>query len=109
MGSHKVRFTAKEDVNTRPGEPLTLGIRPENIEITDEGSLEAKVYSTLPSGMETVVKLEAAGFILTAVVFGDSDFRINDTVKIRFRSSRNHLFRKEGDQERIASGSLQSL
>ncbi|WP_297025175.1 ABC transporter ATP-binding protein [uncultured Dialister sp.] len=109
MGSHKVRFTSKGNADTRQGDILTLGIRPENIEITDEGGLEAKVYSTLPSGMETVVKLETAGLILTAVVFGDSDFRINDTVKIRFRSNRNHLFRKEGDQERIASGSLQSL
>ena len=109
MGSHKIRFTSKGNADTRQGDILTLGIRPENIEITDEGGMEAKVYSTLPSGMETVVKLETASLILTAVVFGDSDFRINDTVKIRFRSNRNHLFRKEGDQERIASGSLQSL
>lgn len=93
MGSASIHFHALDSMEAEKGESLLLGIRPENIEISDEGTIEAKVYSALPSGMETVVKLDVLGLILTAVVFGDREFHINDKVKIRFRSRKNHLFR----------------
>lgn len=86
MGSASIHFHALDSMEAEKGESLLLGIRPENIEISDEGTIEAKVYSALPSGMETVVKLDVLGLILTAVVFGDREFHINDKVKIRFRS-----------------------
>lgn len=106
MGSASIHFHALDSMEAEKGESLLLGIRPENIEISDEGTIEAKVYSALPSGMETVVKLDVLGLILTAVVFGDREFHINDKVKIRFRSRKNHLFRHDEEGRRIASGEL---
>lgn len=106
MGSASIHFHALDSMEAEKGESLLLGIRPENIEISDEGTIEAKVYSALPSGMETVVKLDVLGRILTAVVFGDREFHINDKVKIRFRSRKNHLFRHDEEGRRIASGEL---
>lgn len=106
MGSASIHFHALDSMEAEKGESLLLGIRPENIEISDEGTIEAKVYSALPSGMETVVKLDVLGLILTAVVFGDREFHINDKVKIRFRSRKNHLFRYDEEGRRIASGEL---
>lgn len=106
MGTKRILFRSAEQGMITPGEELILGIRPENVEISDEGFLEAKVYSVLPSGMETVVKLDMQGIILTAVVFGDREFHMNDKVKIRFRSGKNHLFKKGEDGKRAASGEL---
>lgn len=106
IGAHKLSFHPSEKAEIEMGKSLLLGVRPENIEISDEGCIEAKVYSALPSGMETVVKLDVQGLILTAVVFGDSEFHINDKVKIRFRTKKNHLFCNDQEGKRIASGEL---
>ena len=43
--------------------------------------------ATLPSGMETTVKLDFNGIPLTAVVFGDVDFPVNRKVKISFNKA----------------------
>lgn len=106
IGGHRLWFHPAEKADIKLGESLLLGVRPENIEISDEGDIEAKVYAALPSGMETVVKLDVQGLILTAVVFGDSEFHINDQVKIRFRTKKNHLFHKDEEGKRVASGEL---
>ena len=109
MGKEKVLFSSEEPLPVEKGQSLILGIRPENIEITEEGIAEAKVYSVLPSGMETVVKLDMQGLFLTAVVFGDSAFEVNENVKIRFRTDRNHLFYGDEEGNRMAGGKLEGL
>ncbi len=80
------------------GKRLLLGIRPEDITIGDEGSVEAVIYSTLPSGMETIVKLEVGRLLLTCVVFGGVDFRMGETVRISFSAKNYVLF--DGESER---------
>ncbi len=71
-----------------------VGIRPEYIRIEEDGSTEATVYSTLPSGMETTVKLDVNGVSLTAVVFGDHDFPVDRKVRFSFHKAAV-LFDKE--------------
>ena len=56
-----------------------VGIRPEYIQIGEDGPLKGTVYSTLPSGMETTVRLDLGGTSLTAVVFGDVDYPADRT------------------------------
>ena len=56
--------------------------------------------------METVVKLDVGGFLLTSVVFGDVDFQMNQRVKIRISSDRNHLFANDEEGMRLASGTV---
>ncbi|MBL7006756.1 MAG: ABC transporter ATP-binding protein [Spirochaetia bacterium] len=87
------------------GKKLLLGVRPEDIEICDEGTIEAAIYSTLPSGMETIVKLDIAGLLVTCVVFGGVDFPIGSRVKIAFNAKNYVLFDRESERN-IASGTL---
>ena len=77
FGGIRARFDVSNAV--RLGEQdVILGIRPEYIRIEENGVLDAIVKATLPSGMETAVKLDFNGIPLTAVVFGDVDFPLND-------------------------------
>ena len=87
-----VRFGGMTARFEHTGEPLAegdvvVGIRPEYIHIDEDGKLEATVYSTLPSGMETTVKLDVDGTSLTAVVFGDVDYPVDSKVKCSFHKA----------------------
>ncbi len=106
FGGIRARFEAFNAV--RLGEQdVILGIRPEYIRIEENGVLDATVKATLPSGMETAVKLDFNGIPLTAVVFGDVDFPVNRKVKISFNKAAI-LFDKESGRN-IARGTLTLL
>ena len=92
-------------ITVRDGQELLLGIRPEDIIISENGDIEGDVYSTLPSGMETIVKVNRDGLILTAVVFGSVDFKVGEKVKLTFNSDNNVLFDKQSERS-IARGKL---
>lgn len=82
-----------------------LGIRPEFIELSESGSFEGEIYSALPTGMETTVKLRIGEYIITAVVFGGVDYKIGAKAKISFFGKQLILLdRKSG--RIIAEGSL---
>ncbi len=83
---------------------IILGIRPEYIHIGPDGELPATVYSTLPSGMETTVRLEADSLALTAVVFDDVDYPVDSKVLYSFRKAAI-LFDKASGKN-FARGSL---
>lgn len=73
-------------------QPLILGIRPEYLTVNDNGFYEAKIYSALPSGLETVVQLEYQDLHLTSVVFGDVDFEVDQIVRFDFSGKKAILF-----------------
>lgn len=104
MGRHTLSFTANQDIHVNKGDKLVLGIRPEHVTIDPAGTIEAKIYSTLPSGMETVVKLDIDGKRITSVVFGDGSYEMNQPVNVRISSDQNHLFLAGEDGKRLASG-----
>ena len=108
LGDSKLHFAyAEEASDIVSGSELILGVRPENVLLSEaEGDFAAKVYSTLPSGMETVVRLEMNGIMLTAVVFGGVDFAVNQPVKISFKGDQHHLFATGDAGIKLASGSL---
>ena len=97
--------TASFDPSKMTNEDLLIGIRPEFIEIDEEGPLSAEVYGVMPTGMETTVKLRIGNYLLTGVVFGSDTFTIGSTVRFNLSGSNVMLFdRKSG--KRIAIGSL---
>ena len=97
---------SSSSITIQKGQELLLGLRPEDISIQKEGRFEGTIYSTLPSGMETIVKIEAPGEILTCVVFGGVDFAMGEKVKLGWNSQNYVLFdRKSG--RTLATGSLQ--
>ena len=86
-------------------EDLVLGIRPEFLDIADEGSLTGEIYGAMPTGMESTIKVRVDDFLLTGVIFGSSLFTIGAKVPITVTGDHIMLFdRKSG--KRIASGSL---
>ncbi len=98
LGSASVCFTPQDQCSFKVGQKLTLGIRPENIAVSDTGALTGTVASTLPSGMETIVQLETQGIILTAVVFGNIDFPVGTQVRYDISTERNTIFAENGDR-----------
>ena len=73
-------------------EDLILGIRPEYIKIHDNGNFAAEVYSSMPTGMETTVRLKIGEYLITAVVFGDKLFEIGSNVRFDIDTDKIMLF-----------------
>ena len=95
------------DAVTLTDQNVVVGIRPEHIFISSKGEQEATVYSTLPSGMETTVKLAVNGVAFNAVEFGDVDYPLDSKVRFSFHKAAV-LFNKETEKS-IARGKLTLL
>ena len=86
-----------------------IGIRPEFFTIAEQGKgMEGKVYSAMPSGRETTIRLSVDGYLLTSVIFGDSDYSRNETLEINTKGKGILLFDKVSGK-RISSGLLEIL
>ena len=99
----KAKFVSSHEF-TLPHEDVILGIRPEFIRIVDKG-IPAKVYSSLPGGMETTVKVNINNTIFTLVVFGIIDYKVDEIVNIDFIGENIVLFDKQ-TTNKIAIGKL---
>ncbi len=101
-----IQFIANDDnIIIENGQKCVLGIRPEHIELSAENGQLGSVYSTLPSGMETIVKVKINDLLLTSVAFGDVDYEIDKNIFISFPSEKYILFNKQSG-EKISSGRL---
>ena len=86
-------------------EDFVIGVRPEFLSLEEDGPIAGEVYSAMPTGMETTVKIRVGEFLLTGVVFGGVLYRIGQKVTVDFRGNDVILFsRKNG--KRIAQGRL---
>ncbi len=86
------------------GSQVVVGVRPEYLLIEDDG-IDATVYSALPAGMETTVKLQVGEELLTSVVFGDIDYEMNQALKFNFKGDKTIVFDKASGA-RVAQGKL---
>ena len=84
---------------------FVLGVRPEFIHIGDDGAIEGEVFSAMPTGMETTVRIRVGNFLLTAVVFGGVVYKIGQKVRISFSGENIMLFSRENGRM-IANGSV---
>ena len=113
-GNKDVKFNyhiarVDEDKDASPEATLddyVLGIRPEVIKIVSKGGIEAEVYSAMPTGMETTLRLRIGNFILTGVVFGGITYKIGQTVHIKFEGDGISLFSRESGRI-IDTGALE--
>jgi len=79
------------------GEPssITLGIRPEDIQLTDtqgRNSVSGVVQVVEPMGDVTVLTVSVGDNSITASITEQVDLKRNDPVKLRFPSDEIHLF-----------------
>ena len=78
----KARFNPTAWENDTLGEEAILGVRPEFLPIRAGGPVTGVTYSTLPTGMETTVKIDCSGNMLTSVVFGSVDFPVDSPIQV---------------------------
>ncbi|MBQ8136393.1 MAG: ABC transporter ATP-binding protein [Clostridia bacterium] len=103
FGGIKAVFESEKPLDLKE-KRVVVGVRPEQIHGLEDGAVPAVVTATLPTGMETTVRLDAGGCELTAVVFGDVDFPVGFKVRIAFSKSAI-LFDKESGVN-LANGKL---
>ena len=76
---------------------VSLGVRPENVVLSDSG-IKVKVNSSLPSGMETMLRLNLSeDIILNSVVFGSVDFKVDQELSVQFAGDSLNLFGPDGN------------
>ncbi len=85
---------------------FVLGIRPELIVIDEKGKIEGEIYGTMPTGMESTIKVRVGDFLLTSVIFGNLHFRIGTKINMRIDSERIMLFDRASG-ELVCLGSLE--
>ena len=85
---------------------FVLGLRPEFIKIKDDGKLKGAIYSSMPTGMETTVKIDINGYLLTGVVFGNINFKIGQEIRFDIETEKAMLFSK-ANQRFIALGRVE--
>ena len=76
------------------GRPVTYGIRPEHLEIADDG-VEAQVVVVEPTGSETQVVARIAGRDIIAIFRERHDFRPGSSIRLRPRADVAHVFARE--------------
>lgn len=108
IGENSIKFTPTEkERDVQVGQEVVLGIRPEFISVCDNDceGIKGEIYSTLPSGMETVLKIDIGDSILTSVIFGSIDYKVRQKVTVNFLTNNIFLFDK-ADESKIAFGSI---
>ena len=83
-----------------------IGVRPEFIRIDPNGAIEGEVFSAMPTGMETTLKIRIGTYLLTAVVFGGMVYKIGQKVRFSFSGDNIMLFSRVNGK-RIANGSFE--
>ncbi|WP_276929255.1 ABC transporter ATP-binding protein [Herbinix luporum] len=102
----KVEDSELEEEKQITHRDFVIGVRPEFIKISENGSLTGEVYSAMPTGMETTVRIKIGNYLITGVIFGGVIYKIGQTLKLDFDGDGIVLFsRKNGNL--IAQGSIE--
>lgn len=89
------RISSSVDEEESKNVEFVLGVRPEFVKLENDAKLEGEIYSALPSGMETTVKTKVGSdYLLTGVIFGGVDYKINAKAKVKFFGNEIMLFDK---------------
>lgn len=71
---------------------FVIGIRPEFVRIAEQGKLDGEIYSSMPTGMETTVRISVNNYLLTGVMFGGLAYQLGQKVKVDFVDEQVMLF-----------------
>ena len=83
-----------------------VGVRPEFLKLSENGAVEGEIYSAMPTGMETTVRIRIGDYLLTGVVFGGVLYRIGEKVRMDFDGSGVVLFSRRNGRL-ISLGSVE--
>ncbi|RDI60187.1 ABC transporter ATP-binding protein [Microvirga subterranea] len=82
---------------TRTGEALTLGIRPDHLQVREDGPFRGRIELVEQLGENHLLYVAADGLRLTARETGDSRHRAGDVVSLAATGESCHLFRGSGE------------
>jgi multiple sugar transport system ATP-binding protein len=77
---------------------LLLGIRPENIQISDQGLLEGKVNLISNLGSESIIYIEADGTEVLVKVNKEAEFHEGEIIKLNFERKNLFIFDKSNGE-----------
>ncbi|MEQ9635927.1 MAG: sn-glycerol-3-phosphate ABC transporter ATP-binding protein UgpC [Devosia marina] len=81
------------------GKKLTLGVRPHDLYLTDDGPLAGTVLLVEHLGNETLVSLSLTnGQAVIVALDGDTECRVGQTLKVGFPANKVHLFEENGNR-----------
>ena len=92
---HAAMINEEEDFGDEvqlTNEDFVIGVRPEGIEITKDGNLKGEIYSSMPTGMETTVRVAIGNYLLTGVMFGGIVYNLGEKIKMDFKGNNIILF-----------------
>ncbi|HXF60831.1 MAG TPA: ABC transporter ATP-binding protein, partial [Caldilineaceae bacterium] len=77
---------------------FTLGIRPEDVQITPEGAHTGEVTLVEPLGVETIIHIRSGRQTLLSMAAGMAPWRIGDRVRFDVARSHLHFFNAQGQR-----------
>ena len=105
--NYPVHMVNDTDTEIEPNrEDWVLGVRPEFVTICDDGPIEGEIFSAMPTGMETTVRIRVFNYLLTGVIFGGITYKIGEKVRIRFSGDGTTLFSRVNGRL-VATGKLE--
>lgn len=78
------------------GQELELGVRPEHLQLMDEGPLTGRISVIERLGGQTSLYIEMDGELITLMADGDVTYRVGDEISFGFEPGRAHLFAADG-------------
>lgn len=82
----------QDEVPRIDGQSFVIGVRPECLDIVENGSISGEIFGAMPTGMESTIKINIDDFLLTGVIFGNSRFKIGSKVNFAINTDRIMLF-----------------
>ena len=82
----------EEEERTLTHSDWVIGVRPEFIAICEDGPIEGEVFSAMPTGMETTVRIKVGNYLLTGVVFGGITYKLGQKIRLNFTGKGISLF-----------------
>jgi multiple sugar transport system ATP-binding protein len=73
-----------------------LGVRPEDIKLSEEGEFGGQIVLIEPLGVETILHIRSGEQSLLSIVAGMTNLRIGDEVRFDINRNRLHYFRPDG-------------
>lgn len=101
----KVDETELEEERISTDDDFVLAIRPEAVKISEHGGIKGEIYSAMPTGMETTVRIKIGDYLVTGVIFGGITYPIGSEVYVDFEGDCIMLFSQNSGRF-ITTGSI---
>ncbi|MBQ7283007.1 MAG: ABC transporter ATP-binding protein, partial [Spirochaetales bacterium] len=93
----RLQFTSQDVLPEDLGK-VTIGVRPENVLVTENGGIKVKVDTSLPSGMETILNLRLGDDVmLSCVMIGSVDYPSDSEIEVVFKDDQVLMFDGQGN------------